>query len=173
MSPNYKKFKEGQEMVFLILYMAMFSSIGMFFALVEIGLLKPNTGEVIPIPIHYIGLIPAAISIYIHYRLKSPQSLAKGVLQQARQTTQIRDDYDEKENRMRFFYPQYMVRMILSLAMNEAVTILALVGYLGGATSLMEFYTNFGISVVLMGMMRPQTGPLYKEVEKIISRELY
>lgn len=173
MAGNFKSFKESQKTTLWLSYLAMFSSICIFFALVEMGLINNKEEQTIPFPIHYLGLIPAVISLWIHYRLKTPLSLARATLEQSRKAPEKKPDYSDIENHMRFFFPQYLNRMVFSLALNESVTILALVGHLSGATSLNAFYANFGISLVLMILMRPSIDDMFKEVEKLISRELY
>lgn len=170
---SFKSYKESQETVILILYLAMFSSIGLFFVIVETGLIKSLGPSNIAFPIHFIAIAPAVASLIIHYKLKSPTALAKATLAQARSNQEHKSDYSESENRLRFFYPQYLSRLIITLALNESVTILALAGVATGATSMMEFYSNFGVSLILMVVMRPKTQELFSEVEKILAKEAY
>jgi hypothetical protein len=173
MSKEFTKFKEAQELTLFILYMALISSNCIFFALVEMGLIKSTSQEGSFFPIHYLGILPALAALYIHYKMKSPEALAKATLNQARKNQEEVEAYSEMENRLRFFYPNYVTRVILTLALAEQVTIFAMVAVLMGVASLTEFYTCFGVSMLLMGLMKPKAKDLIKEVEKILAREPY
>ena len=173
MAQELTKFKEAQELTHFLLYMTLISSNCIFFALVEMGLLKATSEQSSFFPIQYLAIVPAFASLYIHFKLKTPEALAKTTLEQARKNSSKSGVHSESENRLRFFYLSYLTKLVLTLALAEQVTIFAMVGIVMGEATLTEFYTCFGASMLLMGFMKPKTKELAIEVEKILAREAY
>jgi len=160
--------QESQELTILILYGTMISSICIFLGIVEMGIIQPQSEPSSLPPIHYIGFLFGAASIYLHYKVFTPNSIAEVLVRNIRQDSTI--DKDDKEAIKNFFYGQYTVKMILKLALNESVCIFGLVGLILGTASKTDFYIHFSVSLFLMLIMKPAPKRSYKEVEKTLSK---
>jgi len=129
---------------------------------------QPNS--ILPFPFQLIGILPALVSIFMHYKMRSPQKLALQIQDNtpwasAHFNHEILKEMPDKEAKLVTVFPRFMASFTASLALNESIVIFGIIAITLDGISYSQFLISFFTGLTLNLLMFPNLEKLFNEIK--------